>query len=221
MVPFSSMLNATIIISLKITSFAVKKKKKLGRFSPQNRKFILSFSSLKTFTSLKNANDFILIISWAIYHFIIHLEESECPNWSIDQSLGTTAGCWDTGVAETACNAGDVGSIPESSAVEGLGNPLQYSCQKNPIDRGAWQAAVHMVTKSCTQRKLEKTKHAGKGALHFQVSALKMPKCYKTVCFICYTPFSNSFLKIILIWNINMAYSRALYLPFSCFQSWL
>ena len=55
----SSMLNATIIISLKITSSAIKKK--LGRFSPQNIKFILSFSSLKTFTSLKNANDFILI----------------------------------------------------------------------------------------------------------------------------------------------------------------
>ena len=33
---------------------------------------------------------------------------------------------------------------------EGKGNPLQYSCQENPMDRGAWQATVHEVTKSRT-----------------------------------------------------------------------
>ena len=40
---------------------------------------------------------------------------------------------------ETVCNAGDVGSIPGSgrSSGEGNGNPLQYSCLKNPRDRGA------------------------------------------------------------------------------------
>ena len=39
----------------------------------------------------------------------------------------------------------DVGSIPGSgrSPGEGYGNPLQYSCLENPMDRGAWQAAVH------------------------------------------------------------------------------
>ena len=81
-------------------------------------------------------------------------------------------------VKSSACNAADPDSTPGSERCpgEGNGNPLQYSCQKNPRDRGAWQAAVHMVTKSCTQLKLEKTKHAGKGALYFQVSALKMPK---------------------------------------------
>ena len=36
---------------------------------------------------------------------------------------------------------------------EGHGNPLQYSCLKNPTDKGAWWAAVHRVTKSQTQRK--------------------------------------------------------------------
>ena len=42
---------------------------------------------------------------------------------------------------EAACNAGDLGSIPElgRSPREGNGNPLQYSCLKNPMDRGAWQ----------------------------------------------------------------------------------
>ena len=44
---------------------------------------------------------------------------------------------------------GDPGSIPGSgrSPGEGNGNPLQCSCLGNPIDRGAWQAAVHGVTK--------------------------------------------------------------------------
>ena len=40
----------------------------------------------------------------------------------------------------SACNAGDLGSIPESgrSPGEGNGNPLQYSCLENSMDRGAW-----------------------------------------------------------------------------------
>ena len=40
----------------------------------------------------------------------------------------------------SACNAGDPGSIPGSgrSPGEGNGNPLQYSCLENPVDRGAW-----------------------------------------------------------------------------------
>ena len=50
---------------------------------------------------------------------------------------------------ESACNAGDLGSIPGSgrSPGEGNGNPLQYSCLENPMDRGAWQATVHGVAK--------------------------------------------------------------------------
>ena len=53
---------------------------------------------------------------------------------------------------ESACNAGDLGSIPglERSSEEGNGNPLQYSCLGNPMDRGAWWATVHGVTKSQT-----------------------------------------------------------------------
>ena len=50
---------------------------------------------------------------------------------------------------ESACNAGDQGSIPGSgrSSGEGNGNPLQYSCLENPMDRGAWQATVHRVAR--------------------------------------------------------------------------
>ena len=44
----------------------------------------------------------------------------------------------------------DVGSVPGSgrSPGGGNGNPLQYSCLENPMDRGAWWAAGHSVTKS-------------------------------------------------------------------------
>ena len=44
----------------------------------------------------------------------------------------------------------DVGSIPGSgrSPGEGQGNPLQYSCLENPMDRGAWQAIVSRVAES-------------------------------------------------------------------------
>ena len=50
-------------------------------------------------------------------------------------------------------NAGDMSLIPgsERSPGGGHGNPLQYSCLENPVDRGAWRATVHGVTKSRTQ----------------------------------------------------------------------
>ena len=53
----------------------------------------------------------------------------------------------------SAYNAGDLGSIPGlgRSPGEGNGNPLQYSCLKNPTDRAAWQATVHRVAKSRTR----------------------------------------------------------------------
>ena len=52
----------------------------------------------------------------------------------------------------SAYNAGYLGSIPGSgrSSGEGKGNPLQYSCLENPMDRGAWQATVHGIPRSPT-----------------------------------------------------------------------
>ena len=51
---------------------------------------------------------------------------------------------------DNAGDAGDVGLIPGSGKTpgEGNGNPLQYSCLGNLMNRGAWQATVHGVTKS-------------------------------------------------------------------------
>ena len=54
---------------------------------------------------------------------------------------------------ESACSAGDPDSVPgsERSPGEGNNNPLQYSCLQNSMDRGAWWATVHGVTKSQTR----------------------------------------------------------------------
>ena len=55
----------------------------------------------------------------------------------------------DSVVINLPVNAEDVGLIPGlgRSSGEGNGNPLQYSCLGNPMDRGAWQAIAHGVTK--------------------------------------------------------------------------
>ena len=51
---------------------------------------------------------------------------------------------------ESACSAGDLGLIPGLGSYPGEGNsnPLQYSCLENPMDRGAWRATVHGVTRA-------------------------------------------------------------------------
>ena len=56
-------------------------------------------------------------------------------------------------VKASVCNVGDLDSIPGSGRFpgEGNGNPLQYSCLENPMDRGAWWATVHGVEKSQTR----------------------------------------------------------------------
>ena len=70
----------------------------------------------------------------------------------------------------SACNEGDRGSIPGSgrSPGEGNGNPVQYYCLENPMDRGVWQATVYGVAKSQT-RLSDFTQH--------------FSKCLVTICF--------------------------------------
>ena len=58
-------------------------------------------------------------------------------------------------MVESVYNEGDLGSIPGWGRFpgEGNGNPLQYSCLENPMDRGAWLAAVYRVAQSQTRLK--------------------------------------------------------------------
>ena len=60
---------------------------------------------------------------------------------------------WVKNPPANAGDTGDAGSIPGSGRSTGGGNgyPLQYSCLKNPMDRGAWRATVHGVAKSRTE----------------------------------------------------------------------
>ena len=72
----------------------------------------------------------------------------------------------------SACNAGDLDSISRSgrSPGEGNGNPCHYSCLENPMDRGAWQATVHGVSKSWTRPKRVSTQSITEERMLFSVS---------------------------------------------------
>ena len=73
-----------------------------------------------------------------------------CSMWPYKYIMGFPGG---SDSKESACSAEDPGSIPGSGRPPGEANgyPHQYSCLENPMDRGAWQATVHGVTKSQTQ----------------------------------------------------------------------
>ena len=86
----------------------------------------------------------------------ISIRHASAPSWSptlFNESFYIT--CFPDGSEgkESVCNPGDQGSILwwGRSPGEGNGNPLQYSCLENPMDRGAWWATVHGVTKSGTR----------------------------------------------------------------------
>ena len=74
--------------------------------------------------------------------FPVNCQKSEVPQKTKDGSDGK----------ESACNAGDQGSVPGSgrSPGEANGNPLQCSCLENPMDRGTWQATLDAIAKSRT-----------------------------------------------------------------------
>ena len=75
-------------------------------------------------------------------------------DWATELNRNNCEGLPDDSVSkESACNAGDTGSVPGSGRFPGGGNsnPLQYSYLENPMDRGAWQVIVYGVSKSRTQ----------------------------------------------------------------------
>ena len=79
-------------------------------------------------------------------------EEHSCINpFMVPRFISSHSVAFSSGsvVKNLPANAEDVGLIPGSgrSPEAGNGNPLQYSCLENPVDKGAWWATVHGVTK--------------------------------------------------------------------------
>ena len=99
--------------------------------------------------------DFFLLSNTLLYHSLVSwifyskISKHHIKQWEICHRLYLPGG---SEVKASACNAGDLGSIPGSgrSPGEGNGNPFQYSCLENPMDGGAWWATVHGVAKSQT-----------------------------------------------------------------------
>ena len=83
-----------------------------------------------------------------VNHIAVHLGKQREVIKFTENNTETGLPWWLSG-KESACSAGDVGSIPGSgrSPGEGTGNPLWYSCLGNPMDRGAWWAIVHAVAR--------------------------------------------------------------------------
>ena len=89
------------------------------------------------------------ILQARLQHYVNRELPDTQPGLDKASSLGINK-CPCTSVGkESACNVGDLGSIPGlgRSPGERNGNPLQYSSLGNPMDRGAWQATVHGVSR--------------------------------------------------------------------------
>ena len=73
-------------------------------------------------------------------------------DWHIHITIHKMGFCDDSVVKNPPINAGDMGLIPGSggSPRVGNGNPRQYSCLRNPMDRGTWQATAHEIAKNWT-----------------------------------------------------------------------
>ena len=108
----------------------------------------------------------LVFISQCLNHFSgSHMYVTQC-SFSVHSSGDGHLRCpqpWWLSGKEPACKAGDSGLIPGSgrSAGEGNDNPLQESCLEHPMDRGAWWATVHGVTKSQTQLRNQITTTSG------------------------------------------------------------
>ena len=87
-----------------------------------------------------------------VYHsmFMSCASKTNSTSSSKENSLAISSFPYSSVSKESACSAGDPGSIPGlgRSPGEVNGNPFQYPCLENLMDRGAWWAAVHWVAKS-------------------------------------------------------------------------
>ena len=136
----------------------IRKKKKI-----QLHRVHSSFLVVATVRNLACLTGLGLALSVLLHHLLpyvdavlIHLAflGSQCLGRWFDMTLLSHWGFpGDSESKESACSAGNPGSIPGlgKSPGEGNGNPLQCSCLDSPMDRGAWNVTVHGAAKSWTQ----------------------------------------------------------------------
>ena len=98
----------------------------------------------KSQTRLSDLTEFVITMVHRCLHQLPYTDRESRSNHG--SPYGSTS-------KKSVCNVGDVGSIPGlgRSPGEGNHNPLQYSCLESSMNRGAWQATVHGVTKSQTR----------------------------------------------------------------------
>ena len=101
-----------------------------------------------------------LVCRGCVYFCSQECPEQDCPECPafVDSSTVSEGSPGGTSGEEPRANAGDMKDVGLISGLgrspgEGHGNPLQYSCLENPMDRGAWRATVHSVTQSQIQLK--------------------------------------------------------------------
>ena len=105
----------------------------LSEFWPNKNVYAVSICLNDSFLRIK---DNVFEISWYKTRHIVGTQHTRLSWWLISK--------------ESACNAGDIGLIPRlgRSPREGNRSPLQNSCLGNSMDRGAWWATVHGITKT-------------------------------------------------------------------------
>ena len=104
---------------------------------------------------------FVTVVLYQYFPYNVTILKGKESNFDVirkNSLLGSRASQAALVVKNPPANAGDIrdmGSIPGlgGSPGGGHGNPLQYSCLGNPMDRGAWPATVHGIAKSRTQLK--------------------------------------------------------------------
>ena len=100
---------------------------------------------------------------------------------------------------ESACNAGDPGSIPGLGICpgEGSGNPLQYSCLGSPMDRRPWQATVHGVTRGRQDLATKKReRYLGRAVLSLSYAFPVEATAHSHSLRISYSRFSGTFYQL-------------------------